>query len=197
MPGNFVEEVRSISRPPIPWDVALARWFDAQFCPDIPIRTYARASRRQSSTPSIPRPAWSKRSAAEDPQMFGVLLDTSGSMDRHLLATALGCIVSYSQSRDVHHIRLVFCDAAVYDQGIVTPEELADRVKIHGRGGTKLQPGIDFLNQDPNFPKAAPLLIISDGVCDRLNLRGREHAYLIPAGCRLPFPPRGPVFCLK
>lgn len=118
-------------------------------------------------------------------------------MERHLLAAALGSIASYSEARDVHHIRLVFCDAAAYDQGVIHPDDLAEAVQVRGRGGTVLQPGIDLLDRDPKFPKNAPLLIITDGQCDRLNLRGRNHAYLIPYGNRLPFPPRGPVFRLK
>jgi predicted metal-dependent peptidase len=130
-------------------------------------------------------------------RIFGVLLDTSGSMERGLLAAALGSIASYSEARDVHHVRVVFCDAAAYDQGIMSPEDIAGAVKVRGRGGTILQPGIDLLDNDPKFPKEAPLLIITDGECDRLNLRGREHAYLIPWGKRLPFVPKGPVFRLK
>ena len=118
-------------------------------------------------------------------------------MERQLLAAALGSIASYSQARDVHHVRVVFCDAAPYDQGVMHPEDIAGAVQVRGRGGTKLQPGIDLLEHDPTFPKDAPLLIITDGACDRLQLHGREHAYLIPWGNRLPFPPRGPVFKLK
>lgn len=196
LPGDFIEEVRAISRPPIPWDVALGQWFDEHFSPVEPHRTYARASRRQSSTPDIPRPAWQKDSR-ENSQIFGVVLDTSGSMERHILAVALGSIASYSFARDVHHVRLVFCDAAAYDQGIVSPEEIADRMQLRGRGGTRLQPGIDLLIEDPVFPKNAPILIITDGGCERLNLKGREHAYLIPSGRKLPFTPKGPVFRMK
>ena len=197
LPGNFVEEVRAISRPPIRWDVELAKWFDEQFCPAEPHRTYARLSRRQSATPDIPRAAWIVPQEMSEQRVFGVLLDTSGSMDRALLAAALGSIVSYSEARDVHRVRVVFCDAAAYDQGMMSPEEIAGTVKIRGRGGTKLQPGIDLLDADKKFPKDAPLLIITDGACDRLNLRGRKHAFLIPAGCNLPFAPRGPVFRLR
>ena len=83
------------------------------------------------------------------------------------------------------------------DQGIMAPDEIAGTVKVRGRGGTKLQPGIDLLDEDVTFPKEAPLLIITDGACDRLNLRGRNHAFLLPAGNRLPFTPHGPVFRLK
>lgn len=197
LPGDFVEEVRAINQPPIRWDVELAKWFDEQFQPVEPHRTYARLSRRQSSTPDIPRPAWTMPEEQAEQRIFGVLLDTSGSMDRSLLAAALGSIASYAEARDVHHVRVVFCDAAAYDQGIMAPEDIAGTVKVRGRGGTKLQPGIDLLDKDNKFPKEAPLLIITDGACDRLNLHGRNHAFLIPAGSRLPFIPRGPVFRLK
>lgn len=197
LPANLIEEIHAISRPPIRWDVELARWFDQQFAPVEKHRSYARLSRRQSSTPDIPRPAWHMEEQPEEQRIFGVLLDTSGSMDRGLLAAALGSIASYSEARDVHHVRVVFCDAAAYDQGIMSPEEIAGAVKVRGRGGTKLQPGIDLLDNDKRFPKEAPLLIITDGACDRLNLRGRKHAYLLPWGCRLPFVPKGPVFKLK
>jgi predicted DNA-binding transcriptional regulator YafY len=48
---------------------------------------------------------------------FGVVLDTSGSMERTVLARALGTIASYATSRDVPAVRVVFCDAAPYDEG--------------------------------------------------------------------------------
>ena len=118
-------------------------------------------------------------------------------MDRGLLAAALGSIASYSQARDVDNVRVVFCDAAAYDQGIMHPDEIAGSVKVRGRGGTKLQPGIDLLDDDPKFPKDAPLLIITDGACDRLNLRGRKHAYWIPPVGNMPFAPMVPVFLWK
>jgi hypothetical protein len=42
---------------------------------------------------------------------FGVVIDTSGSMDRYMLAVALGSVASYSDSRDVPFARVVilFC----------------------------------------------------------------------------------------
>ena len=55
-----------------------------------------------------------------------------------------------------------------------------------------LQPGIDLLEKAPDFPRDGPLLIITDGACDRLHIR-REHAFLLPAGRHLPFVPKGPV----
>ena len=82
-------------------------------------------------------------------------------MDRALLAKALGAIASYSIAREVPAVRVVFCDAAVYDQGYMPPEAIAGRVRVRGRGGTVLQPGIDLLNQAKDFPKDAPLLVIT------------------------------------
>jgi predicted metal-dependent peptidase len=195
LPEGLVEEIRSLTHPPIPWDVELARWFDDHFTPIIKTRSYARISRRQSSTPDIPRPNWVISQTALDGRTFGVVLDTSGSMERGLLATALGAIASYSVARDVPAVRVVFCDAEAYDQGYMKSEDIAGVVKIKGRGGTVLQPGIDLLVRAEDFPATAPILIITDAYCeDRLLLYGREHAFLIPRGAHLPFVAKGKVF---
>ncbi len=193
LPAGLVEEIRALDQPPIPWDVELAQWFDQHFSPLEKRRTYTRLSRRQSATPDIPRPRWVPLAEAHEGRTFGVLLDTSGSMDRKLLAKALGAIASYSLARDVAWVRLVFCDAVAYDEGYVAPDVIAERVRVRGRGGTVLQPGIDLLERAEDFPKTGPLLIITDGECDRLHLR-REHAFLLPQGSHLPFVPKGPVF---
>lgn len=193
-PEGLVEEIRALSQPPIAWDVELAKWFDEYFSPLEKKRSYARQSRRQSSTPDIPRPSWVNNESVENGRTFGVLLDTSGSMDRVLLAKALGTTASYSISRDVYAVRVVFCDAAAYDQGYLRSEDIAENVKVKGRGGTVLQPGIDLLDNAEDFPKDAPILIITDGYCDHVMVRSREHAYLIPRGRSLPFVAKGKVF---
>ncbi len=99
LPAGLVEEIRSLAHPPIAWDVALAQWFDERFPPLEKYRTYARMSRRQSATPDIPRAHWTAFEL--DRRTYGVVLDTSGSMDRELLGKALGAIASYSAARDV------------------------------------------------------------------------------------------------
>lgn len=83
-----------------------------------------------------------------------------------------------------------------YDQRYMSPDALADSVKVKGRGGTILLPAIDLLERAEDFPKDGSLLIITDGACDRLIIR-REHALLIPKSARLPFVPRGPVFRIQ
>jgi predicted metal-dependent peptidase len=156
-------------------------------------RSYARPSRRQSATPDIPRPGWLRPEEAVPRSTFGVVLDTSGSMDRTLLGKALGAIASYATARDVPAARVIFCDAAAYDAGYLPVAEIAGRVRVRGRGGTVLQPGIRLLERADDFPADAPILVITDGYCDHVRIR-REHAFLVPERARLPFNPRGPVF---
>jgi len=202
LPSGLVDEIRALSHPPIPWDVELARWLDNWFQPLERGRTFARPSRRQSSTPDIPRPSWVVKYPL-DSRTFGVVIDTSGSMwwkvrkmdlvNTDLLGRALGAVASYAMSRDVPAVRVVFCDALPYDQGYLPAEDLAGRVRLRGQGGTVLQPAINLLEKAPDFPPDAPVLIITDGQCDKLKVR-REHAYLMPEGRSLPFPPIGEVF---
>lgn len=193
LPANLVDEIRALAQPPLPWDVELARWFEHYFPPQDLRRSYARPSRRQSATPEIARPRYLPDDRHTDARTFGVVLDTSGSMDRELLGKALGAIASYSMAHAVPLVRVVFCDAAPYDQGFMAPEEIAGRVRVRGRGGTVLQPAITLLEQATDFPPDGPLLIITDGQCDRLRIR-HEHAFVLPRGRHLPFVPRGPVF---
>jgi len=196
VPAGLEEEIQALYRDPIPWDVELARWFDNFFAPIEKKRTYARASRRQSSTPDIVRPRTVPDSDALEGRTFGVVIDTSGSMDRYMLAVALGSVASYADSRDVPYARVIFCDAAAYDAGYLAPDAIMGRVQIKGRGGTVLQPGIDFLEKSPDFPKDGPILIITDAYCDHFTCR-RDHAVLIPKGAKLPFRPGGPVFVFE
>jgi predicted metal-dependent peptidase len=197
LPAGLIEEIRALSYPPIKWDVELARWFDEHFTPLEKTRSHARPSRRQSSTPDIPRPNWIVNTIALDKRTFGVVLDTSGSMDRKTLAIALGAIASYSTARDVPAARVIFCDANAYDAGYIKPEDIAGTVKVKGRGGTVLQPGVSLLENADDFPKDAPILVITDGDCDKLVLHGREHAFLIPYGATLPFVAKGKVFRIR
>ena len=79
----------------------------------------------------------------------------------------------------------------------LAPEDIAGRVEVTGRGGTVLQPGVNALEKAKDFPKNAPILLITDGDIEE-NLRiKREHAYLIPYGRKLPFRAKGKVFYMK
>ena len=193
LPAGLLEEINALLQPPIDWRVALARWFDHHFPPVETRRSYARLSRRQSATPDIPRPHVGPDPRFRDGRTFGVVLDTSASMDRRTLASALGAIASYAEAKDVPAVRVVCCDAAPYDLGYLPAGDIAGRVTLKGRGGTVLQPAIDLLQGAADFPPDGPLLVITDGECDAVRVR-RSHAFLLPPGQRLPFAHRGEVF---
>lgn len=53
-----------------------------------------------------------------------------------------------------------------------------------------------LLENARDFPADGPILVITDAECDVVRVR-REHAFLVPAGARLSFTPRGPVFRVR
>ena len=197
IPAGLVEEIRALAMPPIPWDVQLAKWFNEQFPPLEKYRTYVRPSRRQGATPNIPRPSYILQEKELESRTFGVVIDTSGSMSSSQIGLALGAIASYAVSKDVLFVRIIFCDAEATDVGYMTPEEIAGRVEITGRGGTILQPGVDALEMAKDFPSSGPILIITDGYIEENLKIKREHAYLVPNGNQLPFRPKGKVFYME
>ncbi len=194
IPAGLIEEIKALSEPPIPWDVELAKWFEDHFRPIDKKRTYARPSRRQSSTPDIPRPSYVTMEIPEHSRTYGVIIDTSGSMSPEEIGVALGAAVSYSVEKEVPLVRVVFCDASAYDAGWLRPEDMAGTVEVKGRGGTVLQPAVDLLENAKDFPKDGPILIITDGMIERDLTVHHEHAFLLPRGYRLPFRAKGKVF---
>jgi predicted metal-dependent peptidase len=196
LPAGLVEAIRTLNQPAIPWQAKLAEWIQER-CP-LPERrrSYARPSRRQSSTPDTPRPRFVEPEDERAARTFGVIIDTSGSMQRDELGKALGAIVAYSQAQSVKQVRLVYCDAQPYDEGFVAIDALASRVQVRGRGGTVLQPAVNLLQTRTDFPKDSPILIITDGLCENDLQVARDHAFLVSPGMRLPFPTRKPVFSM-
>lgn len=197
LPGDLVEQIRTLNQPAIAWEVQLAEWIQERFTVPERLRNYARPSRRQSATPEIPRPRPVQPKEQRATHTFAVVIDTSGSMTREDLGKALGAIVSYGQAQEVRQVRLVYCDAAPVDVGFVAIETLAERVSVRGRGGTVLQGALDLLERQSDLPKGAPVLVITDGMCeDHLEVR-RDHAFLLVPGGRLPFRTTRPVFEMR
>lgn len=194
LPAGLVEAIRTLNQPPIPWQAKLAEWIQERFPLQDRRRSWARPSRRQSASPDIPRPRFVEPEDERATRTFGVVVDTSGSMEREELGKALGAIVAYSQAQGVKQVRLVYCDAQPYDEGFVSVDSLATRVQVRGRGGTVLQPAVNLLLSRPDFPKACPVLIITDGLCESDLEVARDHAFLVSPGMRLPFSTRKPVF---
>ncbi len=194
LPEGLVEAIRTLNQPPIPWQAKLADWIAERFPLPQRRRSYARPSRRQSTTPDTPRPRFVDPEDDRATRTFGVIIDTSGSMERDELGKALGAVVAYSQVQGVKQVRLVYCDAQPYDEGFVDIDALASRVQVRGRGGTVLQPAVNLLETRSDFPKDSPILVITDGLCESDLRVARDHAFLVSSGMRLPFPTRKPVF---
>jgi predicted metal-dependent peptidase len=194
LPAGLVEAIRTLNQPPIPWQAKLAEWIRERFALPERQRSHARPSRRQSATPEIARPRFVEPEAERASRTFGVVIDTSGSMERDVLGKALGAVVSYSMAQGVQQVRLVYCDAQPYDEGYVAIESLVTRVAVRGRGGTVLQPALTLLETRQDFPKDSPILLITDGQCeDQLEIT-RDHAFVLAPGRQLPFVTRKPVF---
>ncbi|MDO5147519.1 MAG: hypothetical protein Q4D60_11020 [Eubacteriales bacterium] len=194
VPAGLIQEIRALQVPPIHWKVKLAEWFYTHFPMKEKQRSYARPSRRQSATPDIPRPGYIEKSTSRENHTFGVIIDTSGSMTPENIGKALGAVASYAVSRDVPFVRVVFCDAGAYDNGYMAPEDIAGTVQVKGRGGTLLQPAVDLLRDAADFPKKAPILIITDGMIEEKISIQRDHAWILPKRGRLPFATKKPVF---
>jgi predicted metal-dependent peptidase len=198
LPYELIESIKALDQPVIPWDVMLGRWFTLHITMQEKKRTYTRPSRRQESSPDTPMPrSFLASYDQENAHTFGVILDTSGSMSKTLLAKCLGTIAQYAIAHEVPAVRLVFCDARPYDAGYVRPDDLLyQEVNVVGRGGTVLQNSIKLLESDNSFPIDAPILILTDGETDVLDVR-RTHAFVLPKNHRLPFSPAGDVFYIN
>ena len=194
IPAGMIQEIRALTMPPIRWDVRLAYWFDENILTQEKHLSYAHPSRRQASSPTIPRPRYIRTETKKMASTFGVVIDTSGSMSAEDIGKVLGSIASYAASKDVPAVRVIFCDADAYDAGYLDTDQIAGRVRVVGRGGTRLQPAVNLLENAKDFPKDSPILLITDGwIEDHLTIR-RRHAFLLPAGRSLPFRPKGEVF---
>ncbi len=163
------------------------------------IRTYARPSRRRkASTPDIPRPSYMPKNRR---RRWPHLRSCSRYLRIHgprPVGQILGAIASYSLTHDVPRVRVVFCDAATYDQGYMSPHDaLADSVKVHGRGGTVLQPAIDLLERAADFPPKMGLFSSSPTVHVTASRHPPRTCFPHPKASRLPFIPRGPVFRIQ
>jgi predicted metal-dependent peptidase len=185
LPAGLLEEIFVVLEEPLEWNVKLGAWLRLS----VPLlearRSFSKASRRQSSAPQWPRAGAINPQSEIDARIVGVVLDTSGSMTGAWISEVLGAFVSFCLAHQVGWVRLLECDAQVFDRGVLRPEELLGVQIVRGRGGTKLQPAIDFFETDQAFPTAAPILILSDGYTDELRC-DRSHAMVVPKGGGVP-----------
>ena len=193
LPFALLDEMRALENPPLPWDVQLGRWFDEHIPPIERVRTYGRPSRRQSSTPDIARPRYVWPDVENMVKgTFGLIVDTSGSLDLSYAALALGAITTYALSRSIPSVRLVLSGLELIDAGQTACDELFQSFRISERSAACIQPAIELLDKARDFPEDAPILVLTGVPCDRIKTQ-RTHAYLIPEGGRLTYQSSAPV----
>ena len=187
LPYTLIDELRALEHPPLAWDVQLAQWFDKHIPPVERVRTYGRASRRQSATPNIARPkyVWPDTEHMQR-ATFGLIVDSSGALAPEILAEAIGAIGVYALSRNIQQVRIVTSGAGLCDLGMVAADIISHEIASSPRSTPKLQPAIELLDSARDFPTEAPVLILAGMPCDRIGTR-REHAFLVRKGNRLPF----------
>lgn len=100
------------------------------------------------------------------------LLDTSGSMGGFLEKALEYCF------RNDITLNLVQCDTEVKSHIKIKNMQELQKVNIRGGGGTALQPGIDYLNNN-NCDTSLGMLILTDGYCDSLDLSQYKGKVLI------------------
>lgn len=193
LPHALLDEMRGLENPPLPWDVQLGRWFDEHIPPIERIRTYGRPSRRQSSTPEIARPRYVWPDVENMVKgTFGLVVDTSGTLEPRYAALALGAITTYALSRSIPSVRLILSGAELVDESQTACDDLFQRFRISERPTTAIQPAVELLDAARDFPDDAPLLLLTAVPCDRIKTK-RTHAYLIPEDGRLTYHSDAPV----
>jgi len=103
---------------------------------------------------------------------FNVVLDTSNSMSPYFEK------ILSKICRNNTKFNLIQVDMKVQDFTVVTSPSQLKRIKIKGFGSTVIQKGVDFVSS--NFKiKDLPLLILTDGETDNLNLQKIKGSILI------------------
>ena len=189
--ATLEEGIRAVEHPGQAWDAQLASWFGDRFPREAPVLALPPASQAVAQAVDRPRRHPEVLRPGRD---LGMVLDAPASADVRLLGRAVQAIASSATASHVHRVRLVVCGATAHDAGWLAPDRLASQVRAGGRGGTVLQHGVDLLRHDAGFPTEAPVLLVTDGRCERVRVH-RDHAWVTTG--QLPFATSGPVFRLN
>jgi predicted metal-dependent peptidase len=182
---DMVSALRGLYQPP--WELALQRWLESAAPSD---RSYARPSRRGADRTDVVLPGRKREGWT-----LHIILDTSGSMIEEI-PRALGAIADFCEAMGVEEIHLIQCDAAVQNDEIVSPAELA-RWQISGYGGSDLGPAMQRLSEQGS---ALAAIVLTDGDIDYPPEPMPYHVLWVLPGWKSPdeFQPRyGKVLSMK
>lgn len=153
MPARFMSQVEKLNKPPVlSWQAILKKYVGTITANKRKTRT--RLNRRQPDRFDL--------SGRMDDKVLKIVvaIDTSGSVDDHMIAQIFNEIFAILAKRK-HDITVIECDAEV--QRVYKAKTPADiKLKVAGRGGTWFSPVIEYVNKDKYF-RDALLIYFTDG----------------------------------
>ena len=157
MPAHFMSQVELINKPPVlSWQAILKKYIGTISANKR--KTRMRLNRRQPERFDL--------SGRVDDKVLkiAVAIDTSGSVDDHMIAQIFNEIFAILAKRK-HEITVIECDAQV--QRVYRAKNVGEiQKKVAGRGGTMFTPVIEYINNDKYF-RDALLIYFTDGFGER------------------------------
>ena len=157
MPAHFMSQVELINKPPVlSWQAILKKYVGTISANKR--KTRMRLNRRQPERFDLP-------GRVDDKVLkIAVAIDTSGSVDDHMIAQIFNEIFAILAKRK-HEITVIECDAQV--QRVYRAQNAGEiQKKVAGRGGTCFSPVIEYVNNDKYF-RDALLIYFTDGFGER------------------------------
>lgn len=153
MPAHFMSQVELINKPPVlSWQAILKKYIGTISANKR--KTRMRLNRRQPERFDL--------SGRVDDKVLkiAVAIDTSGSVDDHMIAQIFNEIFAILAKRK-HEITVIECDAQI--QRVYRAKNAGEiQKKVAGRGGTMFTPVIEYINNDKYF-RDALLIYFTDG----------------------------------
>ena len=153
MPAHFMSQVELINKPPVlSWQAILKKYIGTISANKR--KTRMRLNRRQPERFDL--------SGRVDDKVLkiAVAIDTSGSVDDHMIAQIFNEIFAILAKR-THEITVIECDAQI--QRVYRAKNAGEiQKKVAGRGGTMFTPAIEYINNDKYF-RDALLIYFTDG----------------------------------
>lgn len=115
--------------------------------------TYSRPSRRAAQAPGVLLPSFARPSAE-----LAIVVDTSASVDEHMLGLAVNEVDSLLRQAGRRRVRFISCDAAAHGVQLIRSARTAD---LTGGGGTDMGSGIAVAQA--LRPAADVVVILTDG----------------------------------
>ena len=153
MPGYFLSQVENLNKPPVlSWQALLKKYIGTITAGKR--KTRMRLDRRQPERFDI--------AGRVDDKILKIVvaIDTSGSMDDHMISSVFSEIFAILAKRK-YEITVIECDARV--QKVYRARNISEiEKKVAGRGGTCFTPVIEYINNDRYF-RDALLIYFTDG----------------------------------